>query len=132
MREHLVSTIEQLRDPDSCVDTDEQAALEALGFKNQVRLKILLGGEEVTQDSFEDRGIDEDSTLSVYTETVATFKEGLLAALSSGDATTQEEATKQYRMMLSRERNPPIQAVLNSGAMEGLVAGLYSTSATRT
>ena len=132
MREHLVSTIEQLGDPDSCADTDEQAALEALGFKNQVRLKILLGGEEVTQDSFEDRGIDEDSTLSVYTETVATFKEGLLAALSSGDATTQEEATKQYRMMLSRERNPPIQAVLNSGAMEGLVAGLYSTSATRT
>ncbi|VVT46564.1 uncharacterized protein SAPINGB_P001276 [Magnusiomyces paraingens] len=51
----------------------------------------------------------------------------MLAALNSNDVELQLEATKKFRKLLSKERNPPISQVIDAGAIPKFVEFLSST-----
>lgn len=123
---HLNETLQEGESGDKA----EEEALKALGFENRLRVTTTMGGEDISKGSFEDWDVQEGSTLCVHVETIGTFKEGLLEALQSGDVGPRRAACMTFRQMLSREKNPPIDAVLQSGALPAFIEGLRSSDPT--
>ncbi|KAI7847390.1 armadillo-type protein [Circinella umbellata] len=70
---------------------------------------------------------DSDDEINIETEphleqTLMT----LIDAVNSGDVEKQYDATTRFRKLLSKERNPPIQEVINTGVVPKFVEFLHS------
>ena len=56
----------------------------------------------------------------------------MVAAIMSGDSKANYDATVQFRKLLSIEKNPPIQAVINAGVVPRLVQFLQNNAEPKT